>query len=216
MKWSLQITYRNVRPTATIEEWIRGEAEKLDNFYNHIVACRVAVEVPHRHHRSGGSFHIRIDVRVPGGEIVVNREPSLVADIRHLGKPASSKQMEIDGAQRNLRLAIKSAFRTAERRLQNYARCQRGEVKLHAPAAESFVSKIVREKGYGFLTANDGREIYFHENSVLDEGFSRLELGTKVSFVEEPGNKGPQASTVRIIEEHRTWQGTAHAEAVIH
>jgi cold shock CspA family protein len=216
MKWSLQITYRNVKPTATIEEWIRDAAEKLDNFYNHIVACRVAVEIPHRHHRRGGSYHLRIDLRVPGGEIVVNREPSLAADIRHLGKPASSKHMEIDGSQRNLRLAIKSAFRTAERRLQNYARCQRGEVKLHALAAEAFVSKIVQEKGYGFLTANDGREIYFHENSVLDEGFSRLQLGTTVSFVEEPGDKGPQASTVRIIEEHGTSQGTAHAEAVIH
>jgi cold shock CspA family protein len=216
MKWSLQITYRNVKPTDTIEEWIRDEAEKLDNFYNHIVACRVAVEIPHRHHRRGGSYHLRIDLRVPGGEIVVNREPSLAADIRHLGKPASSKQMEIDGSQRNLRLAIKSAFRTAERRLQDYARCQRGDVKLHAPAKEAFVSKIVREKGYGFLTANDGREIYFHENSVLDEGFSRLELGTTVSFVEEPGDKGTQASTVRIIEEHGTLQGTAHVEAVIH
>ena len=216
MKWSLQITYRNVKPTAVIEEWIRGEAEKLDNFYNHILACRVAVEIPHRHHRRGGSYHIRIDLRVPGGEIVVNREPSLAADVRHLGKPASSKQMELNGSQKHLRLAIKSAFRTTERRLQNYARCQRGEVKLHEPAEEAFVSKLVREKGYGFLTANDGRELYFHGNSVLGEGFSRLELGTTVSFVEERGEKGPQASTVRIIEEHRTSPGVARAEAVIH
>jgi cold shock CspA family protein len=216
MKWSLQITYRNVKPTATIEEWIRDEAEKLDNFYSHILACRVAVEVPHHHHRKGGSYHIRIDLRVPGGEIVVNREPSLAADVRHLGKGASSKQMELNGLQKHLRLAIKSAFRTAEHRLQNYARCQRGEVKLHAPTEEAFVSKIVREKGYGFLTTNDGRGIYFHQNSVLDEGFSRLELGTTVSFVEESGEKGPQASTVRIIEEHRNPQGTTRGEAVIH
>ena len=216
MKWSLQITYRNVKPTATIEEWIRGEAEKLDTFYNHIVACRVAVEIPHRHHRRGGLYHIRIDLRVPGGEIVVNREPSLAAEVRHLGKPVSSKQLELDGSQKNLRVAIKSAFRTAERRLQNYARCQRGEVKLHVHADQAVVSKIVREKGYGFMTAGDGREIYFHENSVLDEGFSRLELGTMVSFVEEPGEKGPQASTVRIIEEHGNPRGPARGEAVVH
>lgn len=216
MKWSLQITYRNVKPTATIEEWIRDEAEKLDSFYNHIVACHVAVEIPHRHHRRGGSFHVRIDVRVPGGEIAVNREPSLAADVRHLGKSSSSKQMELNGSQKHLRLAIKAAFRTAERRLQDYARCQRGDVKLHAPAAVAIVSKIVREEGYGFLTANDGREIYFHENSVLDDGFSRLELGTRVTFVEEPGEKGPQASTVRTTDEHRSSPGTARGEAVIH
>ena len=216
MKWSLQITYRNVKPTAAIEEWIRDAAEKLDIFYNHIMSCRVAVEIPHRHHQRGDLYHIRIDVRVPGGEIVVNREPSLAAEVRHLGKPATSKQTELDGSQKNLRLAIKSAFRTVERRLQDYARCQRGDVKLHAPAEEAIVTRIVPEEGYGFLSAKDGREIYFHENSVLNKEFSRLKLGTTVSFVEEPGEKGPQASTVRIVEEHRSSHRTARGEAAIH
>jgi cold shock CspA family protein len=216
MKWPLQITYRNVEPTAEIEEWIRHEAEKLDTFYNHVMTCRVGVEVPHRHHRRGGAYHIRIDVKVPGGQVVVNREPSLASEIRHLGEIASSKQTELHASQKNLRLAIKSAFRAAGRRLQDYARCQRGDIKMHMPPEEGFVSKIVSEDGYGFLTATDGREIYFRKNSVLDDAFSHLVVGTTVSFVEEQGEKGPQASTVRILVEHKRPQQRNPGEFLIH
>ncbi|HEY6945262.1 MAG TPA: HPF/RaiA family ribosome-associated protein [Candidatus Acidoferrum sp.] len=137
MKWSLQITYRGVTQTAEIEEWIRDEAEKLSTFYNHVMACRVVVETPHRHHRHGESFHIRIGVRVPGGEVIVNHGPSLGSEMRRLGEPAARKQLELEATQKNLQLAIKSAFRTVERRLQDYARCQRGDVKLHEPRAEN-------------------------------------------------------------------------------
>jgi cold shock CspA family protein len=216
MRWPLQITYRRVKPTAEIEEWIRDEAEKLDIFYNQVMACRVMVEIPHRHRRKGDFYHVRIDVKVPGGEIVVNREPSRASDIRHLGEGASSKHLELEAPHKNPRLAIKSAFRTVERRLQDYARCQRGDIKVHAPLAEGFVSRLVREEGYGFLTANDGREIYFHENSVLNAGFSRLLVGTAVSFFEEQGEKGPQASTVRILDEHKMLEKRTPVGATIH
>jgi len=53
MQSPLQITFRNITPSATIEEWIRDEADKLDSFYNRVMGCRVAIEVPHRHHRKG-------------------------------------------------------------------------------------------------------------------------------------------------------------------
>ena len=61
------------------------------------------------------------------------------------------------------------------------------------------MSKILPQEGYGFLASDDGREIYFHRNSVLGRAFPRLKIGTTVRFVEEPGEKGPQATTVRII-----------------
>lgn len=137
MKWPLQITYRRVMPSTEIEDWIRDEAEKLDTFYNHVLSCRVAVEIPHRHHRKGDVFHVRVGVRVPGGEVVANREPSLGGEMRRLREPASKKHLEIEDTQKNLQLAIKSAFRTVERRLQDYARCQRGDVKQHEARAES-------------------------------------------------------------------------------
>jgi len=61
------------------------------------------------------------------------------------------------------------------------------------------VVKIFPGEGYGFLEDDEGREIYFHRNSVLDGAFQRLEVGSEVRFAEEAGEKGPQASSVGLI-----------------
>lgn len=199
MQSPLQITFRNMTPSATIEEWVRTEVDKLDSFYNRVERCRVAIEVPHRHHRKGSPFHVRIDLTVPGEEIVVKRQPSLSHRARQLGETEIKKQLEVKTPHKNLRVAINDAFRAAGRRLQDYARRQRGDVKSHPSLQVARVGKILQDQGYGFLTSDDGRGIYFHMNSVLNGAFSHLKVGTRVSFVEELGEKGPQASTVRII-----------------
>jgi cold shock CspA family protein len=203
MKSQLQITFRNMKPSTEVEDWIHAEADKLDTFYSQVMGCRVAVEVPHRHHRKGSSYHIRIDLTVPGGEIVVKREPSLNARARHLGERESKKQAEVKATHKQLRQAINDAFKAAGRRLQDYARRQRGDIKSPSLLPEGRVSKILPQESYGFLTSDDGREIYFHKNSVLGRAFPRLKVGTAVKFVEEPGEKGPQASTVRIVSKQR-------------
>ena len=56
---------------------------------------------------------------------------------------------------------------------------------------------------FGFLEAADGHEVYFHRNSVLDGAYNRLAVGTHVAFAEEMGEKGPQASTVKLLGKHR-------------
>jgi cold shock CspA family protein len=203
MKSELQITYRNMKPSAEVEKWIRAEVEKLDGLYSRVMGCRVAVEVPHRHHRKGSPYHIRIDLTVPRGEIVVKREPSLNARARHLGERESKKQSEVKVPHRELRQAINDAFKAAGRRLQDYARRQRGDIKSPTLFPEGRVTKILPQEGYGFLTSDDGREIYFHKNSVLGRAFPRLHVGTTVRFVEEAGDEGPQASTVRVVPKQR-------------
>lgn len=199
----LQITFRNLARSATIGEWVRTEADKLDGLYNRVMRCRVAIEVPHRHHRKGSPYHIRIDLTVPGEEIVVKREPSLSHRARQLGETEIKKHLEVKTPHKNLRSAINDAFKAAGRRLQDYARRQRGDVKSHPPLLVARVGKILQDQGYGFLTSDDGRGIYFHKNSVLNGAFSHLKVGTRVSFVEELGEKGPQASTVRTISKER-------------
>ena len=129
MKSELQITYRNMKPSAEIEKWIHAEAAKLDTLYSRVMGCRVAVEVPHRHHRKGSPYHIRIDLTVPRGEIVVKREPSLNAQARHLGERESKKRSEVKVPHKELRQAINDALKAAGRRLQDYARRQRGDIK---------------------------------------------------------------------------------------
>ena len=78
----------------------------------------------------------------------------------------------------------------------------RRDTKAHAEQPLAKVAGIDRTGGFGFLETADGREVYFHRNSVLDGGFDKLDAGQRVVFVEEEGEKGPQASTVRIAGKH--------------
>ena len=198
MQLPLQITFRNMERLEGVEELIRAEAEKLEDFYSQIMGCRVAVEVPHGHHRKGNLYHIRIDLTLPGMELAIKHEPSLSKGIRQAGGAEMKKRLEVRAPHRDLHLAIRDAFKVAGRRLQDYARRQRGDVKTHEALSIGRVSKLLPGEGYGFLTTRDGREIYFHKESVLNRGFRRLRVGSEVRFVEEQGEKGPQASTVRI------------------
>jgi len=213
MKLELQITFRNIKPSRQIEDWIHAQAAKLDTLYTQLMGCHVMIELPHRHHRKGNPFHIRIDLTVPQGEIVVKHEPSLSSQARHLGEREIGKKGELKIPHKDLLLAINDAFRAAGRRLQDYARRQRGDVKSHAPLPEARVSRILPRAGYGFLTSEDGREIYFHKNSVLGRAFPRLKVGTTVRFAEEQGEKGAQASTVRIVPKHRIHRAAQGAVA---
>jgi cold shock CspA family protein/ribosome-associated translation inhibitor RaiA len=185
-----------------VEEWVQEETAKLDEFYNRIMACRVVVELPSRHRKWGSLYHVRIDLTVPGKELVVNRQPSLHSTIQKIDEPKTAKHLEVQTPHKEPRQAIDDAFKEMARQLQDYARRQRGDVKIHEPSPQARVSKLFPEEGYGFLETPDGREIYFHKNSVLDEGFGRLKIGMAVKFAEEEGEKGPQASTVKLTRNH--------------
>jgi cold shock CspA family protein/ribosome-associated translation inhibitor RaiA len=175
MQLPLQITARDVELSGAAEADIRTKAAGLDVYYDGIMSCRVVVEGPVRHHHKG-PYTVRIDLSVPGAELVVDRQ-----------------------ADEDLYVAIRDAFDAARRRLEDYARRQRGDVKTHIPAPHARVSKLFPEQDFGFLETADGGEIYFHRNSVLPPGFDRLEIGTEVRFAEEAGQEGPQASTVAIV-----------------
>ena len=202
MKTPLQVKFRNMPRSKAIEDNIREKASKLEYFYDRIVSCRVIVGAPHRHHRKGKAYEVRIDLAVPGGELVINRWPKrLKAAKSSLTEQPETKLIESHERSKleshaDVYVAIRDAFNAAGRKLQDYARRQRGTVKLHEIPPRARVSKLFPEEKYGFL---EGREIYFHSNSVLQPGFDELDVGAEVYFVEEQGEKGPQASTVRLV-----------------
>jgi ribosomal subunit interface protein len=171
----LQITSRNFELTGEIENFILKKSEKLDKFHREMTSCRVLLEVPHRNRKSGLVYNARIDLALPGKELVIRRE-----------------------AHEDLHRAINLAFEAALKRVQAYARRKRGEVKRHEEPPRGRVASLFADQGYGFITAADGRDVYFHRNSVRNERFEDMEVGMEVVFVEEQGLRGPQASTVRI------------------
>jgi cold shock CspA family protein/ribosome-associated translation inhibitor RaiA len=200
MKLPVQITYRNLPPSEALESLIRERAAQLDTYYDAIMRCHVLVGIPHRHHRDGKRFQVRIDLTVPGSEIVVTHEPSQHPALQDIESGEVTKATELESVHRYAHVAVREAFDVARRRLQDYARRQRGDVKLHEAPLHGTVVRIGLEGGW--IQTPDDREIYFHANSVLEEAFSRLEVGSAVAFVEEEGDKGPQASTVRLLGKH--------------
>ncbi len=137
MKNSLKITFRDMPPSKAIEDNIREKAHKLDSLSDDIMSCRVTIEAPHRHHHKGKAYVVRIDMTVPGGELVINREPKrLVAARAGHGEETAKKLTENHeptkhAAHEDVYVAIRDAFNAAARKLQDYARRRRGEIKTH-------------------------------------------------------------------------------------
>lgn len=195
----VQITYRNMKHSEAIDTQIRTEAAKLDEFFDKIVSCRVMVEIPHQHRDRGNSFHIRIALEVPGREIVVNHQPTLHRHAVAIGESKNLKRQEVDAPHKDFYVALHDAFRTVRRQLQDYVARLRNETKEHIETPEGSVTRLFPELDYGFISVPDGREVYFHRNSLRNGDFDLLTPGVRVRFAEEPGEQGPHAAYVRIV-----------------
>lgn len=110
MQIPLQITIRDIEHSDALETHIREKVKKLEEFFQHIMSCRVVVGMPHKHHHQGKHFNVRIDIGVPGSEIVINHDHS-----------------------EDVYVALRDAFDAAKRQLEDYARKIRGNVKTHEP-----------------------------------------------------------------------------------
>ncbi len=102
----------------------------------------------------------------------------------------------------NIDFALNDAFKRARRQLQDQVRKLQGQVKQHDGQPIGTVSELDPLGEFGFIETGDGREIYFHHNSVLNDEFAKLSVGSRVTFAEEIGDKGPQASTVKLMGKH--------------
>ncbi|MDD2658716.1 MAG: HPF/RaiA family ribosome-associated protein [Methylococcales bacterium] len=178
MQIPLQITFRGISHSDAIEARIREKANKLNKFFTSIMSCRVAVEAEHQRHHHGNQYHIRIDITTPHKELVISRE--------HYDRESHE----------NIYVAIRDAFNAATRQLEDYSRIQRGEVKIHNLESIGTILRLLPEKDHGFIQSEEGREIYFHRNSVAGKGFNWLAIGDKIRYVEEDDDLGPQASIV--------------------
>ena len=180
MPADVQISFRALGSSPSVEAQIRRRAEELAQFSDRVSACKVMVEAAHRHHWQGRIYHVRIDLAVAGGEIVVNREPSQ------------------DHAHEDLHVAIRDAFDAARRRLQDHMRRLDGQTKQHIAPPIGRIARVFAERDYAFLETDEGEEVYMHRNAVVGGGFDRLKVGDRVRYVidQEEGEKGVQASTV--------------------
>jgi cold shock CspA family protein len=185
MQTPIEIDFQGMQGTPQLRAAIEQHVAQLEQRYGRVTACRIVLKAPGGHHRTGGLYEVNIRLSLPNGrEVDVGRTPP--ADERHA----------------DVSFAINDAFKHARRRLQDHVRRLQGQVKQHEGQPVAAVKSLDASGEFGFLEAADGHEVYFHRNSVLDGAFGRLTVGTHVAFVEEIGEKGPQASTVRLLGKH--------------
>lgn len=180
MDLPLELSFRNMDRSDAVQARVRERAAKLEQYFGRINSCRVVIEAPERSKRKGKLFHVRLDITVPGKELVVKRHPGA----KH--------------AHEDVYVALRDAFDAAERQLEDHSRKVSGRVKTHEAPPHGKVLRLFPEQDYGFIALPDGQEVYFHRNSVAGDAFDRLEVGAAVRLAidEKEGVQGPQASTV--------------------
>jgi ribosomal subunit interface protein len=186
MQLPLQITFRHMDPSDAVAARIRERVEELGRFSDRILSCRVVVECQHPRQHQGNLFRVRVDLKVPGNEIVVGRDPGA----HH--------------AHEDVYVAIRDAFDATRRLLEDHVRKGRGDVKLHAVPDHGRIVRLLPERDCGFISSAEGNEIYFHRNSVTNGGFDKLAVGDEVRFIAQHSEsaEGPQASTVVPLGKH--------------
>ncbi len=183
-----QITFLDFNESDAVWLATQKRIEKLELFFERIVRVEVAISAPHRHRRFDRLYHIQIHIFLPGDDIVINRQP-------------------VDNeAHRDIYVAIRDSFNAAERLLREKGRSIRTRSRVHQTSTHhpdgqhiGKISKLFYNDGYGFLETNDGREFYFDRHSLLNKKWDLLAVGEKVRFLEERGEKGPQASSMTAL-----------------
>jgi ribosomal subunit interface protein len=180
------ISFRQMESSPAVEARVREKIAVLERFHPRITTCRVTVEKDHHARHKGDLFRVRIDIGIPGREIVVDR----TGPKNH--------------AHEDVYVALRDAFDAAARQLEDDVRVRRGDVKVHPVPSHGEVIRLFKDDDYGFMRTTDGQEVYFHRHSVVDDAFDRLEVGSqvRVTIAEAEGEQGYQASTVQLVGKH--------------
>lgn len=175
-KPTLQVTFHGLPRSSAVESLAKEEAGRLARRCPDIVACRVAIEIEHKHQRQGRAHGVRIDLTRPNQELVVDR-------VRH----------------EDLFVALREAFDGLERKLDAATRSQRGEVKQHEPELAGQVVRLA--EGFGFIRSAAGDEYYFGAANLHGTTFERLAVGRAVHFLADGGGTDtPRALRVTLAD----------------
>lgn len=175
MKQPLQISFHGMDRSDAVEDAVRQRAEHLDRFAGDIMACRVVVDLLQKHKHQGRPFGVRIDLTLPGHELVVDR-------VEH----------------EDVYVALRDAFDDMKRQLEEVVRQRRGDEKQHPRELHGEVVRLNDDGGFGFIRTPDGQEYYFGRDNLASGRFEQLEIGTAVQFIAELAAQGPQAKRVSV------------------
>ncbi|OGT45842.1 MAG: ribosomal subunit interface protein [Gammaproteobacteria bacterium RIFCSPHIGHO2_12_FULL_41_20] len=176
---AVQITTRDMFVSPALEDHLHKKAEKLNRYFDRITQCHVVIEVVQKHQHQGKLFNVRIDLLVPGKELVANHKCNT-----------------------DVYVAIRDAFNAIQRQLESYARKLHGRVKKHEEYMHGTIIKLFSEEGYGFIQGMNGDEYYFGMTNIAHPTFDQLIIGDTVRFIAETSNEGCQARRIKKDRVH--------------
>jgi ribosome-associated translation inhibitor RaiA/cold shock CspA family protein len=186
MEKALQITFKQLESSEALERLIRDRVERLEQFHQNIIGCRVVVEAPHRATDSAKTpLGITVEVTVPGRSPIIGRDVDDRRDSKH-----------DHGA------VVTRAFEAVERQLKEAVELRSGDVKRHEGSSETgLVVRLYPPQEYGFIQVRGSQDLYFTRNAVVGGDFDDIEVGAMVEVTRATteGPMGPQASSVRIL-----------------
>lgn len=171
----LQIVFHGFDRSDAVEAVVREKAQHLDRFSTDIMSCRVAVDLLQKHRHQGRPFGVRIDLTLPGRELVVNRVEN-----------------------EDVYVALRDAFDDMKRQLEDAVRQRRGLEKLHPRELHGEVVRLDGDGRFGFIRTPDGEEYYFGRDNVAGVAFERVRVGSAVQFITELAGEGPQSKRVTL------------------
>jgi cold shock CspA family protein len=173
------ITWHKIPPSEAIEAIIRQRIVSIEKFCPDAIGLRVTLDAPQRQRNAGRGFEARLHLDLPGPDLDVAR---------------SVRQGH---AAPDLTLAVNAAFSALEERIKQSRRVKGAlEVKHHPEIIHGEIVEIEPELGYGFVRADDGREVYFQKDSLVTGDWANLKTGSRLRFREQDGEKGPFAADV--------------------
>lgn len=129
------VKFQGLASDIGLENDIRRRIARLKTYHPGIIGCRVLVAQPGRHRRAGRAFNVRIDVSLPQGHVAISHAASLRAGARDREQPSFHKEDAPAHDRRHALVVVRDAFESARRRLQDFTRRQRGDVKTRAAEA---------------------------------------------------------------------------------
>ncbi|HAL37325.1 MAG TPA: 30S ribosomal protein S30 [Polaromonas sp.] len=175
MKLPVHIQFRGMEPSDALEISAREHAHRLESFAPNIMACRVCIDLEQKHKHQGRPYGVRIDLTLPGQELVVNR-------VQH----------------EDVYVALRDAFDNMKRQLEDVVRKSRGQEKQHTVPLHGEVVRLDDAGGFGFIRTPDGDEYYFSRDNLAGTPFEHVQTGSAVQFIPEVAGEGLQAKRVSL------------------
>lgn len=173
------ITWHKIQKSEAVDAVIQKRIASIEKFCPEAIGLRVVLDAPQKPRNAARGFDVRLHLSLPGPDLDVAR---------------SVRQGH---ASDDLMRAVNAAFTALEQQLKESRRKLGGlEVKHHPVILHGEIIEIEPELGYGFLRADDGKEVYFQKDSLVAGRWDDLERGVRLRFREQAGAQGPFAVDV--------------------